>query len=264
MAYDCYLQNTSEIEIMEAGILHRVLDFSDGHPHRFTYDFAHPAYQQLIAQYAIDKTAGEGSAFDKALRLMYEYAPRLHHESCFGGDVPMDGLSLLAYSLDNSQQGINCRCKAQILNEMCLALGIYSRKVWIMPLSIYDCDCHVVNEIWDEQLNKWIMLDITSNTYWVGEDGIPLSLLEIRDKGAAHAFCTPVAPGQDLSNLQTVKQQNIADFLYIMKNLVYLKFPASYTVGENGSAFILCPQSLLLDDPKTEIARASCESTPHL
>ena len=133
-----------------------------------------------------------------------------------------------------------------------------------MPLSIYDHDCHVVNEIWDEKLKKWIMLDITSNTYWVNAKGTPLSLLEIRDKGAARAFCTPIAPGQDLSNLQAVKQKNIADYLYIMKNLVYLKFPASYTVGENGSTFILRPQLLLLDDLKEEIARASCESPPHL
>ena len=46
-----------------------------------------------------------------------------------------------------------------------LALGIYARKVWIMPNSGYDSDCHVVNEVWDSTLNKWVMLDITNNQY---------------------------------------------------------------------------------------------------
>lgn len=79
-------------------------------------------------------------------------------------------LALLAYSLDNNSHGINCRSKAQILNEMCLALGIYARKVWIMPSSMYDTDCHVVNEVWDTALQKWVMLDVTNNQYWVDEN----------------------------------------------------------------------------------------------
>lgn len=66
--------------------------------------------------------------------------------------VEMTALSLLEYGLDQPERGINCRCKAQILNEMLLALGVYSRKVWIMPESIYDDECHVVNEVWDASI----------------------------------------------------------------------------------------------------------------
>ena len=143
--FDSYLQTIDQIQIMTTGILHNDLAFRDGIDYKFIYDFENEAYQQLIGTYGIVSIAGDGSEFEKGLRLMDEFAPRLRHESNFDNHIEINALSLLEYSLDNKNQGINCRCKAQILNEMCLALGIYSRKVWIMPNSLYDRDCHVVN-----------------------------------------------------------------------------------------------------------------------
>ena len=150
--YDSYLQDTGEIYVMEAGILSNNLDLIEGDDVRIEYDFDNPEYPELIKTYGIDKTAGEGSEFERAVRLMDEYAPRLKHKSNYGNEIEMNALALLAHCLDNRDNGINCRSKAQILNEMCLALGIYSRKLWIMPYSGYDTECHVVNEIWDSTL----------------------------------------------------------------------------------------------------------------
>lgn len=147
-SFDSYLQDTQEIYIMESGILKNNLEFHEGEDFELKYDFSHENYEELKSKYNIDATAKDGTEFERALRLMGEYAPRLTHESYYDNHVPMNSLDLLEYSLDNKKQGINCRAKAQILNEMCLALGIYSRKVWIMPYSDYDTDCHVVNEVW--------------------------------------------------------------------------------------------------------------------
>lgn len=259
-----YLQDTDQIEIMEAGILRNLLNFTEGSPHRFTYDFSNPAYLTLTERYPIRHTAGSGTSFEKATRLMAEYAPRLHHESHFSGGVEMNALALLEYSLDAPSRGVNCRCKAQILNEMCLALGIFARKVWINPCSAYDQDCHVVNEVWDEHFKKWIMLDITANTYWIDENGTPLSILEIREKGALRQFCTPVMPGDDFTAPQKLKQQNIAEFLYIMKNMAYMKYVLHNTVGENGSDCMLRPRNYCPEYPKPEISLASCQEAPVL
>ena len=242
--YASYLQSTDEIYIMEAGIIENNLEFADGEIHEFTYDFNNENYGTLKNKYGIEKYAKEGSEFDKALRLMNEYAPRLTHSSTYDNHINIDALSLLEYSLDNKKHGINCRNKAQILNEMYLSLGIYSRKVWIMPNSKYDNDCHVVNEVWDTKLNKWIMLDITNNEYWVDENGTPLSVLEIRYKGAKQEFCTPVAAGDKLDNLQKLKKKHISDFVYIMKNMVYMEYSDNYGVGENDKSWLLFPKNL--------------------
>lgn len=245
--YASYLQSTDEIYIMEAGIIQNNLKFSDGESHEFTYDFNNEKYTLLKTKYNIERIANKGSEFEKALQLMNEYAPRLTHLSNYDNHISDDALSLLEYSLDNKKHGINCRSKAQILNEMCLSLGIFSRKVWIMPNSKYDSDCHVVNEIWDTQLNKWIMLDITNNEYWVDESGTPLSVLEIRFKGAKQEFCTPVEVGDKLNNLQKLKQKHINDFIYIMKNMVYMEYCDNYSVGEDDKIWLLFPENLNTD-----------------
>ena len=259
---ESYLQSTDQIEILEAGILHNLLEFDDGEPLRFTYDFTNPAHSTLAERYSLHQIAGNGTAFERALRLMAAFSPRLRHDSYFAGGVELSALSLLEYSLDQPRQGINCRCKAQILNEMCLTMGIFSRKVWLHPCSVYDHDCHVVNEIWDERLHKWIMLDITSNTYWIDEYGLPLSILEIREKGALRQFCTPVMPCDALSAPQEVKQKNIGGFLYIMKNMAYIKYVLHNTVGENGSECMLCPKNYAPPYPRPKIALSACQEPP--
>lgn len=196
-----YLQSTDEIYYMTAGILYNALDFRSGKDFTVTYDFDNPEYPELKSKYGIEAIAGEGTELDKAKALMNEYSGRLRHKSDYDNHVEMNALALLDYSLDNKKQGINCRAKAQILNEMCLALGIYSRKVWICPNSVYDTDCHVVNEVWDSSLGKWVMLDITNNYYWVDSGGVPLSVLEIREHIANQKFCTPVSPADALDTL---------------------------------------------------------------
>lgn len=259
--FDSYLQSTEQIYIMESGILRNNLLFKDGEDYEFSYDFENEEYARLIESYHIDKIAGDGTEFEKALCLMNEYAPRLYHKSDYDNHIEMNAISLLEYSLDNERQGINCRNKAQILNEMCLALGIYSRKVWIMPNSGYDNDCHVVNEIWDTELNKWVMLDITNNEYWVDENGTPLSVLEIRYKGAMQEFCTPVHANDDLDHLEKLKNDYIADFLYIMKNMTYMQYCDSYTVGESETIYLLCPKNLDTDYEMI-ISSKACENSP--
>lgn len=251
-----YLQDTDSIYTMESGILYNNIEYAAGENLEITYDFSNEEYPKLLADYGIEKTAGDGSEFERAMRLMNEYAPRLTHKGNFDNHVEMNALSLLEYSLNNPSQGINCRNKAQILNEMCLALGIYSRKVWILPYSEYDTDCHVVNEIWDNTLGKWIMLDITNNEYWVDEKGTPLSITEIRQKGAMQEFCTPARPGDDLNDLKSLKQKHLGDFLYIMKDMVYIQCCEYQTVGETQPIYCLYPQNASSD--KTNLI--SCEA----
>lgn len=259
--FDSYLQSTDEIYVMEAGILRNNLTPAPGEYFVFSYDFGHGDYPVLLEKYGLADAAGEGGEWERAARLMAEYAPRLTHEGWYDNHVEMRALSLLEYSLDNSAQGINCRAKAQILNEMCLALGIYARKVWIMPYSGYDTDCHVVNEVWDSALGKWVMLDITNNEYWVDEAGMPLSVLEIREKGALREFCTPVSPGESTDDLPSLKEKHIGSFVYIMKNMVYMKYCSAYGVGETFPVRRLSSEALCVDS-EPQLSQAACERAP--
>ena len=125
-----YLQDPEEIYIMEAGILRNEMEFADGTDMELSYEFDEPEYKVLIEKYGIDRIAGEGTEFQRALRLMSEFAPRLRHASNYDNHITMEALPLLEYCLDKPGNGINCRSKAQIFTEMCLALGIHARKVF--------------------------------------------------------------------------------------------------------------------------------------
>ena len=240
---ESYLQDPSEIYIMESGILRNNLEFAEGEELAVSYDFDNEEYPLLLEQYDIAEIAGEGSEFERACRLMHEFAPRLRHLSNYDNHVDMNAIALLDYSLDRPDHGINCRSKAQILNEMCLALGIYSRKVWINPYSAYDSDCHVVNEVWDTSLGKWVMLDITNDQYWIDENGTPLSLIEIRTKGAGQEFCTPIVPGEEHRSPEALRKAHADDFLYIMKNMVFFYWCDAQTVGETDTYYMLFPEN---------------------
>ena len=257
-----YLQSTDEIYYMEAGILYNALEFRDGEDFAVTYDFYNEEYPELLSKYGVKETAGDGTEFEKASALMNEYSGRLRHKSDYDNHVEMNALALLEYSLDNKKQGINCRAKAQILNEMCLALGIYSRKGWICPNSVYDTDCHVVNEVWDSSLNKWVMLDITNNYYWVDESGAPLSVLEIREHIAKQEFCTPVSSGDKLDNLEKSLNRNYDNFLFIAKNMVYMQYCDENTVGEGTKFYSLVPTAVTFDAGFLLILKETVEVPP--
>ncbi|MGN0696515.1 MAG: transglutaminase-like domain-containing protein [Oscillospiraceae bacterium] len=257
-----YLQSEEQIYIMETGILHNEQTFREGNDIVLTYDLDNEEYVELSEKYDIEKTAGNGTEFEKALALMDEYSGRLYHLSDYDNRADMNAMALLEYSLDNRSQGINCRAKAQILNEMCLALGIYSRKVWLHPNSVYDKECHVVNEIWDSSLNKWIMLDITNNFYWIDENGVPLSILEIRDHLADQRFCTPVSPDDDLNDPERSLERNYSNFLYIAKNMAYTYYFKEYTAGETDEVCFLMPEAIVPDDEAVLISKEAVEGSP--
>lgn len=262
MLWRSYLQDPEEIRIMETGVILAHKNFREGEDLSFDYDFDNEEYPVLREKYDIEATAGNGSEFERARNLMNEYSGRLTHKCDIRIEPEqMNAIYLLDYSLDNKDHGIYCRAKAQILNEMCLALGICSRKVWINPISVYDTDCHVVNEVWDSHYGKWIMLDITNNVYWIDKDGTPLSVLEIRDQLAENEFCTPVTPGDDLSAPEKLLDKNMGNYLYIAKNMVYMYYLDRYTVGESDTIYMLMPENLDKDF-EVLISRASVDAAP--
>ena len=200
------------------GILLNNFEFLKGKKGHLTYDFDCPEYQTLKEKYNIEEIAGEGNEFTRAKRLLNNFSPRLKHASSYDNHVEENSLALLEYSLDNPKQGINCLAKAKIFAEMCLALGIKARRIGIMPYSPYDLDNHVVNEIFDHELNKWIMMDLTCNTYFINKDKTPLSMLEIREHFAKHEFITAIECDESLTDIKEIEKKNLETNWYIAKN----------------------------------------------
>ena len=180
--------NFEETEVLYnvyRGILRNNRSFQPGKSTAVEYRMDCPEYADLLKKYPFEKIAGKGTDLQRAIRVLKYLSPKLTHSPWYDGHVDCNALALLDYSLDKPEQGINCLNKAKILEEVCLALGIYARRVRFLPYSPFDFDCHVVTEIYDRPQEKWCMLDPTTNGYLVDEKGTILSLLEARERMAA-------------------------------------------------------------------------------
>ena len=128
-------ENSQYLLNVFSGILFNNQTFDEGNNDEIVYNFACPEFETLKEKYNLEEIAGKGSDFKKAKRLLHYLAPRLTHSSWYDNHVPCNALDLLEYSLNTPEQGINCLNKSKILEECCLSLGIYARRVRIMPYS---------------------------------------------------------------------------------------------------------------------------------
>ena len=85
--------------------------------------------------------------------------------------------------------------------------------------------------------------------------------MEIREKAALREFCTPIEVGDNTKDLQKLKNKNIDNFLYIVKNMVYMEYCTEYTVGESKTYYLLFPQNMPTEY-ELLISKRSIESPP--
>lgn len=223
------------------GILFNNQIFQNDNDEQIIYNFDCPEFAVLKSKYQLEQIAGDGSDYKRAKRLLHYLAPRLTHSSFYDNHVPCNALDLLEYSLDNPKQGINCLNKSKILEECCLALGIYARRVRLMPYSPYDFDNHVVVEIYDRESQRWIMMDPTTDGLFVDNQGTPLSVFEMRNKFANAEFVTYVHSTDSLKNLQKLKEKYIDQNAYICKNLFYFYIDKDSTFGATNNTLAFVP-----------------------
>ena len=238
-----------------SGTLFHNQEFENGDADEIIYEFDCPEYEELRNKYNLVEIAGKGSDFARAKRLLHYLAPRLTHSSWYDNHIECNALRLLEYSLDNPEQGINCLNKSKILVECCMALGIYARRVSIMPFSPYDFDNHVVAEIYDRTLEKWIMLDPTTDGYFIDESKTPLSLLEMRSKFANAEFITFVLSTDSLKDIHKLRVKYTDVNMYICKNLFYFKIEKYSTFGEKHEHLYAVPSHYSIKETK----QANCK-----
>ncbi|MGM0432802.1 MAG: transglutaminase domain-containing protein [Spirochaetota bacterium] len=158
----------------------------------------------------------------------------------------LNTLNILAHAEEN-QQGVNCRMKAVILQELYLAAGFPARMVSCIPLDKEDSDSHVIVSVWSQQLGKWIWADPSFNAYVRDEQGKLMSIAQVREgliRG--ESFCL----NEDAVLMDKPLESSFYFDYYMMKNLYVFITPmrAAYDYeGSQGSRYsiMLVPQNEL-------------------
>ena len=257
--------NFEETEVLYnvyRGILRNNRSFQPGKSTAVEYCMDCPEYADLLKKYPFEKIAGKGTDLQRAIRVLKYLSPKLTHSPWYDGHVDCNALALLDYSLDKPEQGINCLNKAKILEEVCLALGIYARRVRFLPYSPFDFDCHVVTEIYDRSQEKWCMLDPTTNGYLVDEQGTILSLLEARERMADTRFVTYCKATSREKDLQKLYRKNIARTAYYAKNLFRIQVDAVSQFGESGNWLNFPPEHFSIREWSVASAEYRLEMVP--
>lgn len=226
-----------------SGCLFNAPKLGPGEDVKLEYRFDCPEFQELRERYPIEKAAGKGGDFQRALRLCRYLAPRLEHKSDYDNHVPCNSLALMDYCFEKSGVGINCLNKAKILAECCLALGIYARRVGGMPCSPYDGDNHVVTEIFDRQSGKWAALDPTYGSSF--SDGMrPLDCLELRTAFGEGKPASAVLNRQTPTDIRALQKRNAAVNWYYAKNSHWFFFDtvSAFGVPEDSVRVYVTPE----------------------
>lgn len=203
---------------------------------KFTYqDSGDVNLKRIRREFNLDSIAGKGNEISKLLNVMHWVHNVVRHDGG-GGNPSLKNAIDLVKVCQIENRGLNCRMMAVILNECYLSLGYKSRMITCMPKPLEFNDCHVINAVFSNQLDKWIWLDPTNDAYVMDEKGELLGLQEVRDRliNDQPLILNPEANW----NRQMSQTKESYLYNYMAKNLYRLETPIhstyNYETDENG------------------------------
>ncbi len=186
----------------------------------FTYqDASAPELVAFKNKYKLDSVAGNGDEVSKFKNLLFWVHNAVRHDGNSNNPAQVNGDSLITVCKVQNR-GVNCRMMASILRDVYQAEGFKARIVTCMPKDTLDNDCHVINVVWSNTLNKWVWMDPTFNAYLRDENGNYLNIEEVRARLIAGS---PVVLNDDANWNNKQKETKEAYFNYMSKNLYWLK-----------------------------------------
>lgn len=167
---------TERVELLRSAGAYK----TDTTQYRFTYVQDTLRAREIRDYFRLDTLLSNDMAtWDKTLTLARFIARNIPHANQTIKPEKRNAIALWEYHL-NVEPAFNCRLHAIMLHEMLLASGIVNRFVTCFPLDPEDPDCHVVNNVWLPELQKWAMIDSDMQAWITDSDGTPLSLEQMR------------------------------------------------------------------------------------
>lgn len=188
---------------------------------RYEFTYMNPNDSNLVRvrlHFNLDSIAGYGDEISKIKNLMTWVHNVVRHDGSSMNPDSRNAIDMVELCRKENR-GINCRMMAQVLNECYLAMGFKSRFVTCMPKVMVN-DCHVINAVYSNTLDKWIWMDPTFNAWVTDDGGNLLGISEVRQRLKDNE---PLVLNEDANWNNEVKQTK-ESYLgsYMAKNLYYL------------------------------------------
>ena len=189
----------------------------------FTYqDATDPNLVALRKGFNLDSIAGTGNEVSQILNLMHWIHDLIPHDGNKNNPTVKNAMSLISIC-KSEERGLNCRGLATVLNECYLSMGFKSRFVTCMPKEKDFQDCHVINMVFSNDLQKWIWVDPTHDAYILDGKGELLGFKEVREK-LINDEMVILNPDANWNNKNsTIKEYYLME--YMAKNLYRFSSP---------------------------------------
>jgi Transglutaminase-like superfamily len=199
-------------------------DFADNRAiPKFTYqDKDNPNLVALRKGFNLDSIAGTGNEASKIINLLHWIHNLIPHDGNHENPSVKNAMSMVTVC-KKENRGLNCRGLATVLNECYLSLGIKSRFITCMPKDSVFQDCHVINMVWVNDLNKWIWIDPTNDAYVMDEKGELLSPEEVRERVINGKMLILNPDANWNRKISTTKEAYL--YNYMAKNLYRIECP---------------------------------------
>jgi len=177
---------------------------------------------KIRKDFNLDSVAGKGNEIYRILSLMHWVHNIVKHDGSSNNPALRNAIDLIAVC-KKENRGVNCRMMATILNECYLSMGIKSRFITCWPKDTTDIDCHVINMVYSNSLNKWIWIDPTFDAYVMNEKGELLGIQEVRER-LINGKTIILNPEANWNRQNSQTKENYIEF-YMTKNLYRLRTP---------------------------------------
>lgn len=186
---------------------------------KFEYQPKEHGNLQLVRDYfKLDTIPGKDNELEHIKNLLHFVHDNIPHNGRLRTVCEYDAIDIYNYS-KTTGNGVNCRMLALTLCDVYLAMGYKARVVTCMPANPYDADCHVINTVWSETMQKWLYVDPTMDAWVMDENGSMLSIAEVRERlidGRELVLC----PTANWNHEQTQTKEYYLEE-YMAKNLYY-------------------------------------------
>lgn len=190
----------------------------------------HPALSESLG---LEKIAGTGNEISKVLNIMHWLHNLIRHDGQKGDPETMNVLEKIRFCMENNC-GLNCRDLSLIFHHCLQSLDIRSGYITCKPRNLLktDNDCHVVNQVFIAEMNKWVMIDVTLNAYVMDEEG---QLLDIAAVRARLISGQPLLlnPDANWNNCYSMTKKEYL-YKYMAKNMYRFVLPVS-SLSEKGT-----------------------------
>ena len=137
----------------------------------FTYQSPNePDLNNIRNVFNLYSIASNGNEISKMLNLMHWVNSTIQYDGSCQNPSNKNTIDLIKVCKAENRP-LNCRMMATILNECCLSIGIKSRFITCMQKEINYNDCHVINMVYSNELERWVWLDPSYDLYVMDEKG---------------------------------------------------------------------------------------------